>query len=95
MFTVFYGVGWVLRGYLIFRSSYLPKFLGILMTLGSLAFIMRKLPAGPHAGVRTRQPASVDGAWGAGSSRVVARKGRERTTMEGRQGSGRVTNHAN
>jgi len=41
MFTVFYGVGWVLRGYLIFRSSYLPKFLGILMTLGSLAFIMR------------------------------------------------------
>ncbi len=41
MFTVFYGVGWVLRGYLIFRSSYLPKFLGILMTLGSLAFIIR------------------------------------------------------
>ena len=41
MFTVFYGVGWVLRGYLIFRSSYLPKFLGVLMTLGGLAFIMR------------------------------------------------------
>jgi hypothetical protein len=41
MFTVFYGVGWVLRGYLIFRSGYLPKILGVLMTLGGLAFITR------------------------------------------------------
>jgi hypothetical protein len=41
MFTVFYGVAWVLRGYLIFRSGYLPKFLGVLMTLGGLAFITR------------------------------------------------------
>jgi uncharacterized protein DUF4386 len=41
MFTVFYGVGWVLRGYLILRSSYLPKVLGVLMTLGGLAFIAR------------------------------------------------------
>jgi hypothetical protein len=41
MFTVFYGVAWVLRGYLIFRSGFLPKFLGVLMTLGGLAFIVR------------------------------------------------------
>jgi hypothetical protein len=41
MFTVFYGVAWVLRGYLIFRSAYLPKFLGVLMTLGGLGFIVR------------------------------------------------------
>jgi hypothetical protein len=41
MFTVFYGVAWVLRGYLILRSGYLPKFLGVLMTLGGLAFIAR------------------------------------------------------
>jgi len=41
MFTALYGVGWVLRGYLIFRSGYLPKFLGVLMTLGGLAFITR------------------------------------------------------
>jgi hypothetical protein len=40
-FTVFYGVAWVLRGYLIFRSGYLPKLLGVLMTLGGLAFIAR------------------------------------------------------
>jgi hypothetical protein len=41
MFTVFYGVAWVLRGYLIFRSAYLPRFLGVLLTLGGLAFIAR------------------------------------------------------
>ena len=39
LFTVFYGVLWVLRGYLIFRSSYLPKFLGVLMTIAGLTFI--------------------------------------------------------
>jgi hypothetical protein len=41
IFLVFYGVAWVLRGYLIFRSGYLPKFLGVLMTLGGLAFVAR------------------------------------------------------
>jgi hypothetical protein len=41
MFTVFYGMAWVLRGYLIFRSGYLPRFLGVLMALGGLAFITR------------------------------------------------------
>jgi hypothetical protein len=40
---VFYGVAWVLRGYLIFRSGYFPRFLGVLMTLAGLAFIMRNL----------------------------------------------------
>ena len=41
--AVFYGVAWVLRGYLIFRSGYLPRFLGILMTLAGLGFIMRNV----------------------------------------------------
>ena len=40
IFTVFYGMGWVLRGYLIFQSGYFPKFLGILVTIGGLAFIV-------------------------------------------------------
>jgi hypothetical protein len=40
IFTVFYGMGWVLRGYLIFQSGYFPKFLGILMTMAGLAFIV-------------------------------------------------------
>lgn len=41
--TVFNGAAWVLRGYLIFKSGYLPKFLGVLMTLGGLAFIVRNV----------------------------------------------------
>jgi hypothetical protein len=40
IFTVFYGMGWVLRGYLIFHSGYFPKLLGILMTTAGLAFIV-------------------------------------------------------
>jgi len=43
MFTAFYGVAWVLRGYLIFRSTYLPSFLGVLGTLAGLAFITRNV----------------------------------------------------
>ncbi len=43
MFTVFYGVAWVLRGYLIFRSGYLPRFIGVLNTLGGLVFITRNV----------------------------------------------------
>jgi Domain of unknown function (DUF4386) len=41
LFTVFYGMGWIIRGYLIFRSGYLPKFLGILMAIGGLGFVAR------------------------------------------------------
>ena len=40
IFTAFYGMGWLLRGYLIFQSAYLPKFLGILMAVAGLAFIV-------------------------------------------------------
>ena len=40
IFTVFYGAGWVLRGYLIYKSEYLPKFLGVLMTIAGLAFVV-------------------------------------------------------
>jgi hypothetical protein len=43
MFTALYGLAWVIRGYLMFRSGYLPKFLGVLMTLGGLAFIIRNV----------------------------------------------------
>jgi hypothetical protein len=31
----------VLRGYLIFRSEFLPKFVGVLLALGGLAFIAK------------------------------------------------------
>jgi len=39
IFMVFYGVASILRGYLIFRSGYLPKFLGVLLALAGLGFV--------------------------------------------------------
>ena len=45
IFTVFYGLGWVLRGYLMFQSRYFPKFLGVLMTVAGLAFIVSNFTA--------------------------------------------------
>ena len=43
IFLLFFGVAWVLRGYLIFQSGYLPKSLGVLLTLGGLAFVTRNV----------------------------------------------------
>ena len=40
IFTVFYGMAWVLRGYLMFHSGYFPKLMGVLMTVAGLAFIL-------------------------------------------------------
>jgi len=39
--TAYYGVAWVIRGFLMFRSGYLPKFLGVLMGVGGAGFITR------------------------------------------------------
>jgi len=39
--VLFYGVATTLRGYLIFRSGFLPAWLGLLMMLGGLAFVAR------------------------------------------------------
>lgn len=41
IFMVFYGIAAVLRGYLIFRSGYLPKALGVLLVLAGLGFVTR------------------------------------------------------
>ena len=41
IFMVFYGVAAILRGYLIFRSGYLPKALGILLAVGGVGFVTR------------------------------------------------------
>ena len=39
--TVYYGMGWLVRSYLMFRSGYLPKFLGVLMAIGGAGFVVR------------------------------------------------------
>lgn len=40
IFMVFYGIATLLRGYLIYRSGYLPKALGVLLALAGLGFIV-------------------------------------------------------
>jgi hypothetical protein len=37
---VFYGIATLLRGYLIFKSDYLPRALGVLVALAGLGFIV-------------------------------------------------------
>ena len=39
--TAYYGMGWLVRSYLMFHSGYLPKFLGVLMAIGGLGFVVR------------------------------------------------------
>ena len=39
--TAYYGMGWLMRSYLMFYSGYLPKFLGVLMAIGGLGFVLR------------------------------------------------------
>ena len=43
IFMVFYGVASLLFGYLMFRSRYLPRFLGALLALGGLGFVTHNL----------------------------------------------------
>src|SRR5438876_11430960 len=41
IFMVFYGIPSILLGYLMFRSGYFPRVLGVLMALGGLGFVVR------------------------------------------------------
>jgi uncharacterized protein DUF4386 len=41
IFSGYYGIAWIVRGYLMFRSGYLPKFLGVLMGIGGIGFLAR------------------------------------------------------
>ncbi|HUP88349.1 MAG TPA: DUF4386 domain-containing protein, partial [Longimicrobiales bacterium] len=43
LFMLFYGTAWIIRGYLTFRSGYLPRFLGALMALAGLGFFAKNL----------------------------------------------------
>ena len=43
LFMLFYGTAWILRGYLTFRSQYLPRLLGVLMVIAGLGFVAKNL----------------------------------------------------
>ena len=40
---LFYGTAWMIRGYLTFKSGYLPRFLGILMVAAGLGFAAKTI----------------------------------------------------
>lgn len=50
LFMLFYGLAWIVRGYLIFRSQYLPQFLGILFVVAGVGFVSRNIAVvlAPH-----------------------------------------------
>lgn len=41
IFMALYGIATAIRGYLIYRSGYLPKILGVLLMLGGIGFIVK------------------------------------------------------
>lgn len=41
IFFAFYGIATLIRGYLIFRSEYLPKWIGVLLIIAGLGFITK------------------------------------------------------
>ena len=41
LFLIMYGIATAIRGYLIARSGYIPRVLGILFTIGGIGFIVR------------------------------------------------------
>lgn len=43
IFMAFYGIATLLRAYLIYRSDYLPKFLGVLLALAGVGFVLKNL----------------------------------------------------
>jgi hypothetical protein len=39
--TAYYGMSWLVRAYLIFKSGYLPKFVGVMMGIAGAGFVVR------------------------------------------------------
>jgi Domain of unknown function (DUF4386) len=40
---LFYGTAWILRGWLTYRSLYLPRFLGVLMVVAGVGFVAKNI----------------------------------------------------
>jgi hypothetical protein len=62
-FLAFFGLYCILIGYLIFRSTFLPRIIGVFMSLaglGYMTFLSPPLAGSPIQGVRWSCPESVD-----------------------------------
>jgi hypothetical protein len=40
---LFYGIPWIIRGYLTYKSGYLPRALGVLMMVAGAGFVVRTM----------------------------------------------------
>ena len=43
LFMLFYGTGWIIRGWLTWKSTYLPRWLGALMIFAGLGFVAKNI----------------------------------------------------
>ena len=43
LFMLFYGTAWIIRGFLTFKSGYLPRYLGALMAIAGMGFFAKNL----------------------------------------------------
>lgn len=43
LFMLFYGTAWIIRGWLTFKSGYLPRLLGAIMVAAGLGFVVKNL----------------------------------------------------
>jgi hypothetical protein len=43
LFMAFYGIAWIIRGCLTFKSGYLPRYLGALMVVAGLGFLAKNI----------------------------------------------------
>ncbi|HEV8337198.1 MAG TPA: DUF4386 domain-containing protein [Candidatus Polarisedimenticolia bacterium] len=62
VFTMFYGVGTILVGYLMVRSGFLPRFIGILLALTGIGFVAKTFTwvlAPPYSSPLLLLPAAV------------------------------------
>jgi hypothetical protein len=43
LFMLFYGTAWIIRGWLTFKSGYLPRFLGVIMVIAGGGFVAKNI----------------------------------------------------
>jgi hypothetical protein len=77
----FHGFYWILIGYLIFRSTFLPRILGALLAIAGLCWLTYLPPR--LANYLSPQQSGLRPHRGRIGDALASRDGRERSTMEG------------
>jgi len=85
IFTVFYGMGWVLRGYLIFQSV-ISRSSSAFYDDGWLGIYRQQFRAGAHARIPVWLASGIDVAWVVVNGRLAVRERRGSSKMGGENG---------